>query len=128
MVIRKSRLRGFFLWLSRRQADQQINVVRLDGGLVGRAVAADLAAFLALVNDDIALARVRLDAHGAQDAAACVLAVARLDIHVQGTKATRAMVARAISERQNGKAAVAADKAVVIFSKAFCFQQWVILS
>jgi hypothetical protein len=51
-----------------------------------------------------------------------------LDIHVQGTKATRAMVARAISERQNGKAAVAADKAVVIFLKAFCFQQRVILS
>lgn len=103
------------------ELNEQINVIGLNFGFVRRAIASDLAAFIALVDDDIALFRIGLYANGAKNAAAGVGAIAGVDIHVQGTEALGAVIARAITERLDFKSAVFADERIVVFGKAFLF-------
>ena len=67
----------------RGQLDQKIDIVRLNLGFVCGFIAADLAAFITAVNDDISLFGVRLHLDGAQNAAARIGTVARIDIHVE---------------------------------------------
>lgn len=110
-----------------RQLDQQVNIVRLDGRTVGSAVAPYFAAAITAVDDDIALARVGLNTHRAKDAAAGVLAVARIDIHMQRTEAARAVVARAVPQRQDLKPAILTDKSIVIFLKALVFHRFFLI-
>jgi hypothetical protein len=57
----------------------------LDGRFVCRAVAANLTALVATVENDIAAARVGLNAKGAEDAAARIGAVAREIVDMERT-------------------------------------------
>ena len=79
--------------VTRCQTDEQINVVRLDGCFVCRAVAANLTALVATVENDIAAARVGLNTEGAEDAAAGIGAVAGEVVNVERAETARAMVA-----------------------------------
>ena len=83
------------------------------------AATADLAAFGAAVDDDVTLAGVGLGADGLQQAAAFIGAVAGVDVHVDGPQAEWAMVTGGIAKGLDLSAAVGADKAAVVFCKAF---------
>ena len=85
------------------------------------AVAVDLAAFGATVDDDVSLFGVWLDANGLHSAAAGVGAVAGIDVHVKRPEAERAVVARGVAEGLYLKSAVGADKAVIVFCKKLLF-------
>ena len=105
----------------RGQLDDQANVVRLYVGIVSRAIAKQLAALFALVNDDVPLFRVSNRRHSLKKSAALVGAVARIDIHVKRRKTKRAMIARAFAERKHLFAAMLTNKSVIVFGKAFGF-------
>ena len=113
--------KGLILKFSCRELDEQIDVIGLDLGFVCRAIASDLTAFVAFVDDDISFFRVRFHADGAEDTAAGVGAVAGIDVHVQGTEAFGAMIAGAVTKGFYFKAAVFADERIVVFGKAFLF-------
>ena len=106
---------------TRGQLDEQIDVVGLDLGFVCGAVAADLAAFVAFVNDDVSFFGIGFHADGAQDPAASICAVSGVDIHMKRTKAFGAMVAGAIPEGLDLKSAVFADEGIVVFGESFLF-------
>ena len=88
-----------FLYFFCGQSDQKSDVVRLYLGFMCRAVAPDLSAFFAAVYDHISFFCVRLCFDGAHDTAAGIGSVAWIDIHMEGTQASRTMVARAVAER-----------------------------
>ncbi len=114
----------FLLWVlhrTRGQLDEQIDVVGLDLGFVCGAVAADLAAFVAFVNDDVSFFGIGFHADGAENAAAGVGAVTGVDIHMKRAKAFGAMVAGAIPEGLDLKSAVFADEGIVVFGESFLF-------
>ena len=89
--------------------------------LVSGAVSMDLAAFLALVQDHVAFFGVRLNADRLHLTLAGVGAVSGIDIHVERPEAEGTMVSGGISQRLNLPSAMGADKAVVVFGKAFLF-------
>ena len=86
-----------------------------------RLVAAQLAAFLATVDDDIPPLGIRHGAHRLQRPTAGVGAISGVDVHVQAPKAKGAMVARGIAEGLHLPAAMRADKSIVVFGKSFIF-------
>ena len=88
-----------------------------------RAAAAYLAAGLTAMHDDVALARVDLDAYGLKRAAARGGSVPRVNIKVKRPKAEGAMVARAVAKRLDLASAKRADKALIVFGKAFLFHK-----
>ena len=106
---------------TRGQLDEKIDVVGLDLGFVCGAVAADLAAFVAFVNDDVSFFGIGFHADGAQDPTTGICAVSGVDIHMKRTKAFGAMVAGAIAERLYFKSAVFADEGIVVFGESFLF-------
>ena len=71
-----------FLGFRRRQANEQINIVRLYGCFACCAVTADFPALFAAVNDDVPLSRIRLYPNRAQDATAGVLPVTGQNVHM----------------------------------------------
>lgn len=103
------------------ELDKQIDVIGLNLGFVCRAIASNLTAFVAFVDDDISFFGVRFHADGAENTAAGVGAVAGIDIHVQGTEALGAMIAGAVTEGLYLEATVFADERIVVFGKAFLF-------
>ena len=110
-----------YLHIARGQFDKEIDVVRLDLGFVCCAIASDLAAFIAFMDDDISFFGIGFHADGAQDPAASICAVSGVDIHMKRTKAFGAMVAGAIPERLYFKSAVFADEGIVVFGESFLF-------
>ena len=104
-----------------RQADNQVGVIGLDLGFVSGFVARDLAATVTAVYEYITAFGVGNGADGAQNAAAGILTVAGVDVHVKRAKAEGAMVARGVAERKHLFAAVLADKAAIVFLKSFLF-------
>ena len=104
---------------ARRQANEQTMVVGLDFRVERGAVAADLSALCATVNDDKATARVGFGADRFHLAAAGVCAVAGIDVEVDRREAERAVVARREPQGQDFSAADGAYEAVVVFAKAF---------
>lgn len=103
------------------QLDEQIDVIGLNFCFVCSTVSADLAAFIAFVDDDVAFFGIGFHADGAEDTTAGVGAVTGIDVHVQGTEAFGAMVAGAVTKGFYFKAAVFADERIVVFGKAFMF-------
>ena len=79
--------------------------------------------FLALMNDDIAFFGIGFYLDRAQNTAARIRTVSGIDIHVQGAKATRTVIAGAVTQRLDGKPTVFADEGVVVFCKSFLFHK-----
>ena len=105
----------------RRQPNQKTHAVGLGFCLVGGAVAVKLAAFGTAVNDHVSLSRVGLHADRLHRSAALVGAIPGIDVHVQGPQAKRAVVARGVAQGQDLFSAMRANKAAVVFGKAFLF-------
>jgi len=105
------------------QADQKIDIVGLNLCLVCRLISADLAAFFAAMNDDIAFFGIGFYLDRAQNTAARIRTVSGIDIHVQGAKATRTVIAGAVTQRLDGKPTVFTDEGVVVFCKSFLFHK-----
>ena len=103
------------------QLDEQLDAVGLNLCFVCRAVAVDLTALGAAVNNDVSLACVGLGANRLHLSAARIGSVARVDVYVQRPEAKRAVVARGKSQRLNLFAAMRANKAAIVFAKAFLF-------
>ena len=80
-------------------------------------------ALAAFVGDDEALFRVGIGADGVQDTAAVRRAVAGIDVDVEGAETVGAVVAGRIAERRHLTSAIFADKAAVVFCKAFDFHK-----
>ena len=104
-----------------RQPNEQHQIVGLYLGLVGGAATADLAAFLALGDDDIALLGIGLGGDGLQIATARIGAVTGIDVHVPRPEAEGTVVAGGVAQGLDLFAAMDADKAVVQLGKAFLF-------
>ena len=83
------------------------------------AISVNFSARLALVENDVALFRVRLDADGLHLSAAGICPVAGVDIYVQRPKAEGAVIARGVAKGLDLLAAMLADKAVVVFGESF---------
>ena len=66
----------------RRQANEKVDVIRLYLRFVCRLISADLAAFVATVDDDIPLLRIGLYLDRTEDPAAGIGAVTGVDIDV----------------------------------------------
>ena len=107
--------------LSRGQANEERFIVGLDLGLVGGAVAVDLAAARALVNDDKALFGIGLGANGLHLSAAFAGTVAGVDVHVERPEAEGTVVARGVAKGLYGLSAVLANKSVIVFGESFLF-------
>ena len=88
---------------------------------MGGAVAVDLAAFRAFVDDDVALFGVGLGGDGLHQTLTQAGAVAGIYIEVLRPEAKRAVVSRGIAEGLNLAPAVLADEGVVIFGEKLCF-------
>ena len=71
-----------FLYFFCRQSDQQGNIIRLDPRFIRRAIALDLSAFFAAVNDHISFFGVGLDLDRPHNTAAAARAIAGVDINV----------------------------------------------
>ena len=105
----------------RRQPNDEHQVVGLHLGLVGGAATADLAAFLALGDDDIALLGIGLSGDGLQIATARIGAVTGVDVHVPRPEAEGTVVAGGVAQGLDLLPTMDADKAVVQLGKAFLF-------
>jgi hypothetical protein len=105
------------------QLDQEIDVIRLNLCLVCRLVSADLTAFITAVNDNISLFGVGLHLDRAQNTAAGIGTVTGIDIHVQGAKTARTVIAGAIAQGLYGQTAIFANEGIVIFRKSFLFHK-----
>lgn len=99
------------------QTDDEIHVVRLDGGFVGGAIADDGAATFTAMNENVAAAGIGFCPYGAEQAATGVGAVAGENIHVHRPQAKGTVIAGGVTEREYLPSAMAADKAAVIFLK-----------
>ena len=109
------------LYFSCGKLDEVHYVVGLNLCLVRGFVAVYLAAFGAFVKNDVALLRVGNDLYGVHYRAAFARSVAGVNIYVERAEALRAMVARGVAEGFYLKAAVGADKAVIVFCKKLLF-------
>ena len=88
---------------------------------MGGAATADLPAFGAFRDDDIAFLGIGLGGDGLQIPPAGVGAVAGIDIHVPRPEAEGTVVAGGVAQGLDLFAAMDADKAVVQLGKAFLF-------
>ena len=86
---------------------------------MGGAVAMDLAAFGALMNDDKSLFGVGLGTDRFHLPLTLTGAVSRIDVYVERPKAKGTVVARGVAERLHGLFAMCADKSVVVFCEPF---------
>ena len=82
---------------------------------MSRLVSNDLAATLASMDYYISLFGVGKRSYGAQNSAAFVCSVARVNVNVKRAKAKRAVIARGVAKRQNLFSAILADKSVIVF-------------
>ena len=105
----------------RRQPNDQHQVVGLHLGLMGGAATADLPAFGAFGDDDIALLGIGLGGDGLQIPSAGIGAVAGVDVHVPRPEAEGTVVAGGVAQGLDLTAAMDADKAIVQLGKAFLF-------
>ena len=105
----------------RRQPNDEHQVVGLHLGLVGGTATADLSAFGAFGDDDIALLGIGLCGDGLQIPSAGIGAVAGVDVHVPRPEAEGTVVAGGVAQGLDLFAAMDADKAVVQLGKAFLF-------
>ena len=103
------------------QLDEQGQIVRLYGGGVCGAIALLSTTLATLVHDDVSLARICLHTDGIHNSAALVCAVAGIFVYMQGAETAGTVIARAVAKRLHGMSAVCANKAVIIFRKAFLF-------
>ena len=79
------------------------------------ATAGKAAALVTTVQNNIALLGMRLGAIGAQNAAAGILSVTGVNIHVERAKAKRTVIARGIAKGHDLFAAIFAYKAGIVF-------------
>jgi len=91
---------------------------------VGGFVADCRAATLAFMDYYISALGVGLGFYRTENSAAFVCSVAGVYIDVERAKAEGAVVARGVAEWQNLLAAIFADKAVIVFCKAFRFHNY----
>ena len=89
-----------------------------------RAIAVDLSATRALVQDHVALFGIGLHANGLHRSLAGVGAVAGVDVDVKRPEAERAMVSGGVAQRQDLTSAMRANKAVIVFRKPFLFHRF----
>ena len=75
------------------EANDKVDIVGLNTGIVCRTVAPDFTAFAALVNYHVSLFRIYLRLNRVKDSEAGVLSVARHYVYMDGTKAKRAVIA-----------------------------------
>ena len=109
------------LRLARRQADEKRHIVGLHLRLVRRTVTDDSAAPVTALNHDEPLFRVGGGTDWTEHAVAGIRPVPGENIHVQGAKAERTVIAGGVPEGQNLASAVHADESVVLFLKSFGF-------
>lgn len=88
---------------------------------MGGFVADCCAALFTFMDYYISALCVGLGFYRAEDTAALVRSVTGVYINVEGAEAKGTMVSRGIAEGQDLFAAIFADKAVIVFGKAFCF-------
>ena len=117
------RLRSLPHFLIDGEFYQKVDIVGLDFRGVSGLIADGRAAFIAFIDDDISLFRVGENLNGAEDSAAVVGAVAGVYIYMNRTKASGAVVAGSDAEGFDLKSTVFADKAVIVFLKAFFFHK-----
>ena len=101
---------------------QKSYVVGLILCLVRRAVALDLTALGAFVDDNVALFGIGLHANRLHKAAAFVCPVAGIYVNVQGAQAKWTVVAGGISEALDLFFAAGADKSAVVFCESLDFR------
>lgn len=97
-----------------RQLDDEGGIVGLNLCLVCRLVTHDGAASVTAVNDNIALFGIGLCLYRAENTAAVVCPVARVNIHVQRAEAEGTMVPRRVAKGQDLASAVFADEARIV--------------
>lgn len=107
--------------LSCRECDNLPQIVGLDLHVVGRLITAQLAAFLASVDDDISLLGIGERRHRLQSAAAIAGSVPGVHVQMERPQAKRAMIAGSLLQRQHLLPAVRANKSAVIFGKSLYF-------
>jgi len=88
---------------------------------VSGAVAVDLSAFGAFMNDDVALFGIGLGGYRLHKPTAFARAVARIYVEVLRPKAKRTVISRGVAERLYLASAVLADEGIVIFGKKLGF-------
>ena len=103
------------------QRDQQTKIVRLNAGIVGSAIAADLTARIAPLDQNVSLFGIGFAGNGTKNASAWICPVPRIDIDMQGAQAARTVIARGGTERQHLKPAIHAGKARIVFLKSLLF-------
>ena len=107
--------------LSRGKADDKIHIIRLHFCFVGGTAPDNSAAYFTAVRQDIPPFGVRGRPQGAKQSAAGIGAVPGENIHMDRPKAEGTMVAGSISQWLHPSPAMTADKALVVFGKAFGF-------
>ena len=95
---------------------------------MGGAVAVDLAAACATVDDNEAFFGIGLCADGLHRTFAFAGAVTGIDVHVKRPEAEGAVIAGGKAERLHGFSAVLTNKAVIIFGESFLLHAGEILS
>jgi hypothetical protein len=103
------------------QLNEQFDAIGLNLCFVCRTVAVDFSALGATVNNDVALSCIGLGANGLHLPTASVGSVSGVDVNVQRPKTKRAVVARGKAQGLDLFAAMRANKAAIIFAKAFLF-------
>jgi hypothetical protein len=107
-----------FSELSRRKPYEQFHTVGLILCLMRGAVAVELTAFGASVNNNVALSRVGLNADRFHFPLAFAGAISGVDVYVKRPQAKGTVIARGVAQGVHLLAAMRADKAVVIFCKS----------
>lgn len=102
---------------------QKVNIVRLNFRGVSGLITDGRAAFIAFIDYNISLFRVGENLNGAENSATVIGSVAGVNIYMNRTKASGAVVAGGDAEGFYLKSAVFADKAVIVFLKAFFFHK-----
>ena len=107
------------------EANEEGPVVGLRFSVIGGAITADLAAFGAAMDDDVAVAvfGIGLGADGLHLTAAGIGAIAGVDVDVEGPEAEGAMIARGEAEGCDLFLAMRADESAIVFGKPFLFHE-----
>ena len=116
--------RYLFLLNACGQLDEQLDAVGLNLCFVCRTIAVNFTALGATVNNDVTLACVGLGANGLHLSAASIGSVTGVDVYVQGPKTKRAVIARCKAQGFYLFSAMCANKAAIVFAKAFLFHTY----
>ena len=94
---------------------------------MGGPISAELAAFGAFVDDDVALSGIGFHADGHHLTAAIRGAIPGIDVKVERPQTERAVIAGTVTEGEYLSSAVGADEGSVVFCESFLFPSNVLL-